>query len=79
MIKKQALIHPWNWILISNKINEILIDTVICINLNCMIQRAKIKEFILLYSIHDLTNRKCKKKLHEKLLELVNKSNKVVG
>ena len=44
-----------------------------------MIQRAKIKEFILLYSIHDLTNRKCKKKLHEKLLELVNKSNKVVG
>ena len=42
--------------------NEFLVDTIICINLKCMIQRAKIKEFIWLYSIHDLTNRKCKKK-----------------
>ena len=44
-----------------------------------MIQRTKIKEFILLYSIHDLTNRKHKKKFHQKRLELVNKSNQVVG
>ena len=46
MLKKQALIHPLNGILISNKMNEIMIDTIICINLKCMTPRAKIKEFI---------------------------------